>query len=104
MKNRFHPNRDHHLVRSGIHSFYVTKFQETILPSDMWRACSQLGKVVDVFISNKKSRMRKRIRFVRFSGIQNVDHMIKKLCDVWFGYHKMFDSVLLHSISGRSLI
>lgn len=37
--------------------------------------------------------MGKRIGFVRFSRIHNVDQMIKHLCDVWFGYHKMFASI-----------
>ncbi|CAI9299312.1 unnamed protein product [Lactuca saligna] len=37
--------------------------------------------------------MGKRFGFVRFSGNVNIDHMIKNLCEVWFGYHKLFASV-----------
>lgn len=62
-RNRIQSNRNHHLGRSGTHSFYVTDFPESILPFDMWRVCSQLGKVVDVFISDKNSRMEKHIGF-----------------------------------------
>lgn len=46
---------ENYLDRSDVKSFYVTNFPESILPSDMWRACSRLGRVTDVFISNKKS-------------------------------------------------
>lgn len=48
----------------------------------MWHAGSRLGRVIDVFISGKKSRMGKRFRFVRFTEVHNSDRMIKKLCDV----------------------
>lgn len=50
------------LFRSGnqkasknVSSFYVTKFLEYVTNCDLWRMCNRLGKVVDVFISNKKS-------------------------------------------------
>lgn len=37
--------------------------------------------------------MRKRFGFVRFTGVHNCDLMIKKLCDIWFGFHKLFASL-----------
>lgn len=81
------------LPRSESHSFYIMKFPYYIIHSDLWRTCSRFGKVCDVYISKKMSCMGKHFGFVRFSGNVNVDHMIENLCDMWFGYHKMFVSV-----------
>lgn len=61
-----------------------------MLRSDLWRICVRLGKVVDVFISNKKSRMGKRLELIRFVDVKDYDVMIRNLCDIWFGYHKLF--------------
>ncbi|CAI9292934.1 unnamed protein product [Lactuca saligna] len=55
--------------------------------------CNRLGKVVDVFISNKKSQLGKRFGFVRFMDVTDTDRMIRELCNIWFGYHKLFAAV-----------
>lgn len=39
-----------------------------------------------------KSRLGKRFGFIRFVGVADIDRMIISLCDVWFGYYKMFFS------------
>ncbi|CAI9271587.1 unnamed protein product [Lactuca saligna] len=52
----------HASSRSESHSFYITNFPDYIIHSDIWRACSWLGKVCD------------------------------NLCEVWFGYYKLFAS------------
>lgn len=55
--------------------------------------CDQLSKVVDVFFSKKLSRIDKRFGFVHFSGVRDDDVMVKQLCDIWFGYHKIYASL-----------
>lgn len=85
--------RHNQFVSVDISSFYVTKFPKSIESSAMWHACACFGKVVDVFISPKKSQIGKHFAFCGFSGICNLDHMVKKLCDVWFGYFKLFSSI-----------
>lgn len=89
-----------HLSREGnrfsskdITSFYVTNFPKYVLMCDLWRACNQIGKVIDVFISSKKSRIGKCFGFIRFVGITNIDKMIKNLCEVWFCNQKTFASL-----------
>ncbi|CAI9264498.1 unnamed protein product [Lactuca saligna] len=67
-RNRFQSKRDQYHLRYDSQSFYITNFPKTILPSDLWCDCGCLGKIVEVFISNKKSRMGKRFGFVRFFG------------------------------------
>lgn len=49
--------------------------------------------MVHVFLSNRKSRLGKIFGFVCFTDISYVDLMINNLCDVWFGFYKMFASV-----------
>ena len=50
--------RNHH-VSSNVTSFFVTNVLDSVLLNDLWHACDRIGKFVDVFISNKKSRMGK---------------------------------------------
>lgn len=49
--------------------------------------------------------MGKMFVFVRFWGNCNVDRMVKKLCDVWFDFHKLYASVpkdsSLHKIPSK---
>lgn len=54
-RNITQSKRNHHHVRSDIQSFYITNFSESVLPSDLWRVCGRLGKIVDVFVSKKQS-------------------------------------------------
>lgn len=84
--------RNYH-VSPNATSFYVTNFLDYIISSNLWRACNRIGKVVDVFISNNRSQLGKCFGFVRFSGECNNELMIKQLCDIWFGYHKVFAAI-----------
>nr|GEX16306.1 zinc finger, CCHC-type [Tanacetum cinerariifolium] len=46
------------------------------------------GKVVDVFIPNRKSKAGKRFAFVRFIKVENVERLVGNLCTLWIGrYH-----------------
>lgn len=47
---------------------------------------------MDVFIAKKLSHMGNCFGFINFSSVDNLDHMISQLCDVWFGSYKLFDS------------
>ena len=77
-------------VSLDVSSFYITNFLESVQVSDMWRVCACLGKVMDMFISKKLSCMGKYFGFIRFSSVCNMDHMIKQLCYVSYGFHKLF--------------
>ncbi|CAI9301814.1 unnamed protein product [Lactuca saligna] len=60
--------------------------------SHMFRSGNQ-ESMVDLFISNKKSRLGKRFVFIRFADVNDPDRMIRDLCGIWFGYHKLFAAV-----------
>lgn len=57
------------ISNKDVSSFYITKFSDLVLSSDLWRVCNRIGKVVDVFISNIKSRLGNRFGFIRFMGV-----------------------------------
>ncbi|CAI9276768.1 unnamed protein product [Lactuca saligna] len=54
--------------------------------------CDRIGKVVDVFTSNKISQLGKRFGFIRFVDVSDSELMIRNLREIWFGYYKLFAS------------
>nr|GEY11963.1 hypothetical protein [Tanacetum cinerariifolium] len=52
---------------------------------DLWSLCEEYGKVVDVFIPNRKSKAGKRFAFVRFIRVDDMDWLIGNLCTLWVG-------------------
>ncbi|GKV53691.1 hypothetical protein SLEP1_g60208, partial [Rubroshorea leprosula] len=47
------------------------------------------GKVVDVFVPNKRDKWGKRFGFVRMVGVLNEYIMEKRLNEIWFGFYKL---------------
>nr|GEZ50139.1 DIE2/ALG10 family [Tanacetum cinerariifolium] len=66
-------------------SVFVTNFPDNFGPHDLSKLCEAYGKVVDVFIPNRKSKAGKRFAFVRFIRVSNVDRLIGSLCTLWVG-------------------
>ncbi|GKB94948.1 RNA-directed DNA polymerase, eukaryota [Tanacetum coccineum] len=62
-RNSFRSFEDH--TQRISHSVYVTNFPNSVNSRDLWNSCSAYGTVIDVFISVKKSKARKRFAFVR---------------------------------------
>nr|GEZ30010.1 RNA-directed DNA polymerase, eukaryota, nucleotide-binding alpha-beta plait domain protein [Tanacetum cinerariifolium] len=69
---------------SGI-SVFVTNFPNSFGSRDLWSLCEEYGKVVDVFIPNRKSKAGKRFAFVRFIRVDDMDRLIGNLCTLWVG-------------------
>nr|GEW99249.1 hypothetical protein [Tanacetum cinerariifolium] len=57
---------------------------------DLWKVCNDYGIVVNVFIPNKKSKVRKRFAFVRFIKVTNLDRLIENLNSIWIGRFHLF--------------
>nr|GFA10119.1 RNA-directed DNA polymerase, eukaryota, nucleotide-binding alpha-beta plait domain protein [Tanacetum cinerariifolium] len=66
-------------------SVFITNFPDNFGPRDLWKLCEAYGKVVDVFILNRKSKAGKHFAFVRFIRVSNVDRLIGNLCTLWIG-------------------
>ncbi|KAL4569159.1 hypothetical protein LXL04_024790 [Taraxacum kok-saghyz] len=74
-------------------SFFITNFPQSIKPNDIWRVCSRMGHVVDVYISPHLTQVGKRFGFVRFVEVENVQRILGQLNDTWFGFYKLFAAV-----------
>nr|GEW06292.1 RNA-directed DNA polymerase, eukaryota, reverse transcriptase zinc-binding domain protein [Tanacetum cinerariifolium] len=66
-------------------SFFVTNFPEHIDAKGLWKVCEPYGRIVDAFIANKRSKVRKRFGFVRFIGVKNEENFAKSLASIWIG-------------------
>nr|GEX30641.1 hypothetical protein CTI12_AA199580 [Tanacetum cinerariifolium] len=66
----------------------IQSSEEITTSKDLWVLCQAYGKVVDVFIPNRKSKVWKRFAFVRFIKMENVERLVGNLCTLWIGcYH-----------------
>ncbi|GJZ47588.1 RNA-directed DNA polymerase, eukaryota [Tanacetum coccineum] len=66
-------------------SVFVTNFPENFESNDLWKICEGYGKVVDVYIPNRKSKEGKRFAFIRFIKVGDMDRLIGNLCTIWIG-------------------
>nr|GEY33650.1 RNA-directed DNA polymerase, eukaryota, nucleotide-binding alpha-beta plait domain protein [Tanacetum cinerariifolium] len=60
-------------------------FPDHVTVRDLWNVCSTYGQVVDVYIPLKKSKAGKKIAFVRFLKVDNLDRLIDNMCTIWIG-------------------
>nr|GFB57016.1 RNA-directed DNA polymerase, eukaryota, nucleotide-binding alpha-beta plait domain protein [Tanacetum cinerariifolium] len=90
-----HPIRSNEDLVTGIaKSVFFTNFPEQIVPHDLWKICESYGKVVDVFIPNRKSKEGKRFAFVRFIRVANLERLIGNLNTIWVGrFHLRVNAV-----------
>nr|GEZ28824.1 UvrD-like helicase, ATP-binding domain, P-loop containing nucleoside triphosphate hydrolase [Tanacetum cinerariifolium] len=56
--------------------------------------CEAYGKVVDVFIPNRKSKAGKRFAFVRFIRVVDMDRLIGNMCTLWVGRFNLHANVV----------
>nr|GEV64153.1 hypothetical protein [Tanacetum cinerariifolium] len=75
-------------------SVFVSNFPEGYTAKDLLKVCNDYGTVVDVFIPNKKSKVRKRFAFVRFIKVINLDRLIENLNTVWIGRFHLFANLV----------
>lgn len=57
---------------------------------DLWNLCDRHGKVADVYIARKLSKLGKRFAFVRFLKSKDHDHIVDDLNRVWIGNFHLF--------------
>nr|GEZ60503.1 hypothetical protein [Tanacetum cinerariifolium] len=75
-------------------SVFVSNFPDDFGSRDLWNLCQTYGKVVDVFIPNRKSKSGKRFGFVRFIKVGDMDRLINNLRMLWVGrFHLQFNNV-----------
>ncbi|GJX93446.1 nucleotide-binding alpha-beta plait domain-containing protein [Tanacetum coccineum] len=67
------------VMREKSTSFFFTNFPETWDLGDLWKMFRGYGKVVDVYITFKKTKRDTRFGFVRFVNIEDMDSFERRL-------------------------
>ncbi|KAL4562431.1 hypothetical protein LXL04_034634 [Taraxacum kok-saghyz] len=73
----------------GFSKFFVTNFSEVTTAKALWEICSKFGRVSDVYIPAKRSRLGKRFDFITMIGVKNVEEMTKNLASIWIGFYRL---------------
>ncbi|GJZ83106.1 RNA-directed DNA polymerase, eukaryota [Tanacetum coccineum] len=68
-------SKEDHIIRIS-KSVFVSNFPDSFRSRDLWNLCEPYGKVVDVFIPNRKSKDGKRFAFVRFIKVDDLEPLI----------------------------
>ncbi|GLT29698.1 hypothetical protein SLA2020_045450 [Shorea laevis] len=63
-------------------TFFFYNFRDKWEVEDLWHGFKMYGKVVDVFVLQKRDKRGRRFGFVRLSGVQNEKSMEKRLNEV----------------------
>ncbi|GJZ69812.1 RNA-directed DNA polymerase, eukaryota [Tanacetum coccineum] len=79
-----HRSKEDHVTQIS-KSIFVTNFPKNFVTRDLWKLCEGYGKVVDVYIPNRKSKAGKRFAFVCFIRVEDIDRLIGNLCTIWIG-------------------
>nr|GEW28086.1 RNA-directed DNA polymerase, eukaryota [Tanacetum cinerariifolium] len=74
-------------------SIYVTNFPEQFSYRDLWKKCQEYGRVIDVYIPNRRTKSGDRFGFVHFIHIKDVDRLVKNLCTLWMGRLRLHANV-----------
>nr|GEY15513.1 hypothetical protein [Tanacetum cinerariifolium] len=61
---------------------------------DNINVCVAYGKVVDVFIPFKRSKIGKKFAFVRFIRVDNMERLIENLSKIWIGKFRLHANVV----------
>ena len=74
-------------------SFFVTNFPPAIGVKDLWGIGEKYGKVCDVFIAPRLSKMGKRFDFIKFLKVFDANLLVDSLRTEWIGSFHLFASV-----------
>ncbi|KAL4567727.1 hypothetical protein LXL04_023319 [Taraxacum kok-saghyz] len=85
----------------GDDSFYVTNFPGIFTVKDLWNLCSKHGRVSEVYIGQKLSKLGKRFAFVRFFKGQNTVLLEERLRSLWIGSYHLFARYARFSKTGE---
>nr|GEV81924.1 glucose-methanol-choline oxidoreductase, FAD/NAD(P)-binding domain protein [Tanacetum cinerariifolium] len=74
-------------------SVFITNFPESFSAKELFQSCKQYDHVVDTFISNKRSKTRRRFGFVHFINVFNEERLVNNLCTVWIDRFKLHANI-----------
>lgn len=73
----------------GSTSYYFTNFPDNHDLEDMWKLFLRWGRVIDVFIPQKRDKFGKRFGFVKFLEVKNPKALEEQLDSLWIGSYKL---------------
>ncbi|KAL4589442.1 hypothetical protein LXL04_002349 [Taraxacum kok-saghyz] len=82
-------------------SFFVNNIPKDTRRSDMWKPCSKLGKLVDIFIPGRRDAAGSFFAFVRYSHIGNTSDLIRSLNETTIGGRALKANVSRHPRNHR---
>lgn len=71
------------------HPIFLTRFPDSWDTRTLWNMFDRYGRVFDVFLANRRTKMGTRFGFVRFVNIPNPDDFEKKLREICIGNTKL---------------
>nr|GEZ27297.1 RNA-directed DNA polymerase, eukaryota, nucleotide-binding alpha-beta plait domain protein [Tanacetum cinerariifolium] len=74
-------------------SVFIMNFSDQAGAKELWNACKQYGYVVDAFIPDRRSKIRKSFGFVRFIKVFDAERLVNNLCTVWIGSHRLYANI-----------
>ncbi|GJU89658.1 nucleotide-binding alpha-beta plait domain-containing protein [Tanacetum coccineum] len=77
------------LKSKGSWYLFFTRFPEAWGSKELWTLFKKHGRVVDVYLANKRTRVGTRFGFVRFMQDDNPHDLEKKLNDICIGHQKL---------------
>nr|GEX16282.1 UvrD-like helicase, ATP-binding domain, P-loop containing nucleoside triphosphate hydrolase [Tanacetum cinerariifolium] len=96
----FQRSKEDHVMHIS-KSIFVTNFTDKYEARDLWKICEGYGKVVDVFIPNRKSKAGKRFAFVRFVRVEDIDRLVGNLCTIWICRLHLYANVVHYEWPSR---
>ncbi|XP_058774727.1 uncharacterized protein LOC131648999 [Vicia villosa] len=80
-------------IYNGITTCYVENIPEDINEKEMERKFTRWGKVVDVYIANRRNKRGRLFGFVRFEGVEDQQRLENQLRNIWFGSYKSWVNI-----------
>ncbi|PWA95311.1 hypothetical protein CTI12_AA049920 [Artemisia annua] len=74
-------------------TFYVSNFPSFLTARDLWKEFEGYGKLVDVYIARKVSKLGKRFAFIRYANVIEERKLEARLQVMWIGNFHLFVSV-----------
>lgn len=74
-------------------AYYVTNFPPNHTSQELWSICYNFGKISNVYIARKLSKIGKHFAFVKFLGVIDELKLRKELCGIWIENYHIFSSI-----------
>lgn len=79
--------------KEPIATFFFTHFPENFDARSMWGVFQKWGKVVDLFIPNRRNKEGWRFGFVKMAGVQDPANMARRIDQLYIGSMKLYVNI-----------